>query len=116
MGKARGANTIDIKRDAQGRWLPGPQPPRSLPRSATRLAPLARAYTAESLATLVSVMRCDARGAARVAAAVAILDRAWGKPVTPLADASKLSDEELVQAAIAALEARGARGAGRGAT
>lgn len=45
----------------------------------------ARAYTLEALKTLARVMREGQSEQARVAAANAILDRAWGKPSVMLA-------------------------------
>ena len=42
---------------------------------------MARLHTAEALATLVTIMtNGDAPATARVSAANAVLDRAWGKP------------------------------------
>jgi hypothetical protein len=44
-------------------------------------AGLARTHTAQALATLVAIMtNADAPATARVSAANAVLDRAWGKP------------------------------------
>jgi len=44
-------------------------------------AAVARTHTAEALATLVAIMtNGDAPATARVSAANAVLDRAWGKP------------------------------------
>ncbi len=44
-------------------------------------AVVARAHTGDALATLVSIMtNSDAPATARVSAANAVLDRAWGKP------------------------------------
>lgn len=44
-------------------------------------AALARSHTADALATLVAIMtNGDAPATARVSAANAVLDRAWGKP------------------------------------
>ncbi len=44
------------------------------------LSECAREYSEEALLTLVSVARSGRTDAARVAAAVALLDRAYGKP------------------------------------
>ena len=41
---------------------------------------LARRHTAGALATLIEIARGGANESARVAAANALLDRAWGKP------------------------------------
>jgi uncharacterized protein YbjT (DUF2867 family) len=45
---------------------------------------LARQHTEAALETLVRIMQRGKSDAARLAAAVAILDRAWGKPVQAL--------------------------------
>lgn len=42
---------------------------------------LARQYTKEAIETLKQVMLSDERGAARVAAAQALLDRGYGRPM-----------------------------------
>jgi hypothetical protein len=68
-GRVRGSATIaaDAKSAAQ---LPGRGD-----------AAAARAHTGEALATLVAIMtNGDAPATARVSAANAVLDRAWGKP------------------------------------
>ena len=45
-----------------------------------RLSELAKSYTEEALQTLVDVARNGRTDAARVSAATALLDRAYGKP------------------------------------
>jgi hypothetical protein len=45
-----------------------------------RLSELAKAYTEEALQTLAEVARNGRTDAARVSAAIALLDRAYGKP------------------------------------
>jgi hypothetical protein len=62
---------------------------------------LARAHTNAALETLVQVAKNCKSESARVAAAVALLDRGWGRPTQPLAgDAEEppigieISDEE----------------------
>ena len=47
----------------------------------TLLTQLAREHTAEAIETLVKVMRTSRSERVRCAAAVALLDRGWGKPV-----------------------------------
>ena len=78
---------------------------------------LARAHTEEAVETLVGVMRDEeAPPAARAAAAIAILDRAWGRPAQMIVSAHlgprsarELSEDELLgiieQGKIAALPA-----------
>ena len=81
---------------------------------------LARAYSEAALKTLAEVMRADdATPAARVSAANAILERAYGRPTQPADDTtndqrdiSELSTVELVARVAAILDAaeRGDRG------
>ena len=55
--------------------------PRGRPKRDHDLAALARAHTADAIATLVEVMNDrDAPASARVSAASAVLDRGYGKP------------------------------------
>ena len=49
---------------------------------ATTLSDCAREYTEDALLTLVEVAKNGRTDAARVAAATALLDRAYGKPAT----------------------------------
>jgi len=71
--------------------MPRADPPKkpARPRAAVRAtishgrvdAAMARTHTGEALATLVAIMtNGDAPATARVSAANAVLDRAWGKP------------------------------------
>src|ERR1700746_1847510 len=46
---------------------------------------LARAHTSTALETLLEVAKSGKSESARVAAAVALLDRGWGRPTQPLA-------------------------------
>ena len=65
-----------------------------------RVEDLAKTHTLAAMETLVKVAtNDDAPAASRVAAAVAILDRGWGKPRQELAvtmDAHDMSDEALL--------------------
>ena len=64
--------------------------PGGRPKAAGRVRELAQSQTENAIATLVSVMEnAKAPPASRVAAATAILDRGWGKPVQPV-----VGDEE----------------------
>ena len=63
----------------------------------------ARAHSAEAFDTLLSVMRSErSPPAARVAAAMAILDRGWGKPQQAFAMTTsrrgEMSEEQIVEA------------------
>lgn len=53
---------------------------KSSPAQSKRLSELAKTYTNEALETLVEVARNGRTDAARVSAANALLDRAYGKP------------------------------------
>jgi hypothetical protein len=70
---------------------------------------LARSHTTDAIETLVAAMNCAPWGA-RIAAAIAILDRGWGKP-TQAVDANvsvldRMTDDEqrALLAALAALK------------
>ena len=53
---------------------------KSSPEQSQRLSQLAKTYTEEALETLVDVAKNGRTDAARVSAANALLDRAYGKP------------------------------------
>ncbi len=62
------------------------------------IADLAREHTADAIETLASIMRDgEQTGAARVSAANAILDRAWGRPKQELGVEVK-NDSALAEA------------------
>ena len=65
-------------RDGAGR--PAGVSNKSSPKQSQRLSELAKTYTEEALDTLVDVARNGRTDAARVSAANALLDRAYGKP------------------------------------
>lgn len=71
-----------LKRDAKGRILPGQSlNPGGLPKGLGEVKDLARRHTKEAVMTLVEIMGDKLQPApARVGAAVALLDRGWGKP------------------------------------
>jgi hypothetical protein len=82
---------------------------------------LAQAHTEEAIATLAAITKQEeASPAARVSAAIALLDRGWGKSTQPISpDADPLEDattDELraLLDTIRALRARDDAGAGRG--
>ena len=60
--------------------MPNSKQKRKLPQD---LKSLARAYTTLSVDTLSGVAQAGTSEAARVAAAIALLDRGWGKPMQP---------------------------------
>ena len=69
------------KGSARGRPFPSGQSgnPGGRPKDLVRVRELARQHTVEALDTLVRALK-DKNVRARIAAAEAILDRAWGKP------------------------------------
>ena len=82
---------------------------------------LAQAHTVDAIATLAAITtQKDASPAARVSAAIALLDRGWGKSTQPISpDADPLEDattDELraLLDTIRTLRARDDAGAGRG--
>ena len=65
----------------EGAGRPSGSTNKSSPEQSQRLSELAKTYTEEALETLVDVARNGRTDAARVSAANALLDRAYGKPV-----------------------------------
>ena len=72
-------------------------------KGSTEIRSLARAHTETALKALAGIMNQeDAPAAARVSAAVALLDRGYGKPMQQVengspGDFSHMTDEELVR-------------------
>ena len=64
----------------EGAGRPSGSTNKSSPEQSQRLSELAKTYTDEALQTLVDVARNGRTDAARVSAANALLDRAYGKP------------------------------------
>ena len=60
--------------------MPDGTPKKRLP---TDLKSLARAHTSISIDTLSGIAKSGTQEAARVSAAIALLDRGWGKPNQP---------------------------------
>ncbi len=83
--------------------------PGGRPRVLAEIRALARTYTEPALLALVEIMQHGQNESARVAAAQAVLDRGWGRPVQALehsgpeggallpADLTVLPDAQLVQ-------------------
>ena len=73
-------------RNEKGHWMKGTTGnPLGGQRGIGRVRELARTHTETAIATLVGIMLDEgAKTAARVAAATALLDRAWGKPTQPV--------------------------------
>ena len=64
----------------EGAGRPTASTNKSSPEQSQRLSELVKTYTEEALETLVDVARNGRTDAARVSAANALLDRAYGKP------------------------------------
>jgi hypothetical protein len=64
----------------EGAGRPSGSANKSSPEQSQRLSELAKAYTEEALQRLVDIARNGRTDAARVSAANALLDRAYGKP------------------------------------
>ena len=64
----------------EGAGRPSGSSNKSSPEQSQRLSELAKAYTEDALQTLIDVARNGRTDAARVSAANALLDRAYGKP------------------------------------
>jgi hypothetical protein len=85
-------------RGANGRFAPGggSANPGGRPKIVGDVRDLARAHTAEAIATLVEIMRDqNAPAAARGAAANVILDRGWGRPSASVAISDDRARAEL---------------------
>jgi hypothetical protein len=92
--------------------------PKGRPAAIIEVAKAAREHTAEALETLARIMRdAKATASARVSAAVAILERGWGKAPQTIdlrreIDMKELSDDELTLIAIGTVtESNGSAGA-----
>ena len=68
----------------EGAGRPAGSTNKSSPEQSQRLSEIAKTYTEEALETLVDVARNGRTDAARVSAATALLDRAYGKPTANL--------------------------------
>lgn len=84
--------------------------PGGRPKESRDVIELARSHTTDAIKTLVAAMNCAPWGA-RIAAAIAILDRGWGRPTQAVeANVSffdQMTDDEqkTMLAALAALKA-----------
>lgn len=86
--KAKDGRSAGGRKEARtgGRWKPGTSGnPGGRPTAQEGVRELARALTSDALRALREVALRGRSESARVAAAVALLDRAWGKPVTEAA-------------------------------
>jgi hypothetical protein len=71
----------EIVRTEKGQYPSGVSGnPTGRPKSDRTIQELARTHSADALAALLAIARSGESESARVAAAVALLDRGWGKP------------------------------------
>ncbi|MDI6824722.1 MAG: hypothetical protein QME87_10275 [Bacillota bacterium] len=100
-----------VMRDRHGRWLKGSTPnPGGRPKEIAEVRELARQHTEEAISVLVEIMLDpEAKHAARVAAANALLDRGWGRPQQALEVTQQDAGLRIVisEKVAAALEAGG---------
>ena len=83
VGPARSSSS---RRQAASLWKPGQSGnPKGRPKATDDLPSLAREHTKEAVERLVAIMRADDDGRA-LAAIQQLLDRGWGRPVTPIVD------------------------------
>lgn len=89
---------MSAKRDNKGRFRKGQVGnPKGRPKEVAQVRKLAREYTQEAIETLADLMRNDSRGATRLAAANALLDRGYGKPAQAVEmTVEKLDDTEVL--------------------
>lgn len=73
-----------IARNALGHWVSSGNP-KGRPPAPFDLPAICRSHTKEAVEKLVEIMRGDDHGRA-LAAVQQLLDRGWGKPVTPIVD------------------------------
>ena len=70
-----------------------------MPKTPTDIRSLARSHTATAVRTLASIMKeRRASAAARVSAAIALLDRGWGKPLQTMEVLSHKTHECMTDA------------------
>ena len=75
-----------MTRRTNGQWAPGQSGnPGGRPGGVAEVRELARTHTADAIACLVQEMTNGDTSHARIAAANAILDRAWGRPTQAIA-------------------------------
>lgn len=104
MGEHRDMSTQEVTKNT-GRWTSetAPRGFGSRPKIIREVRNLARAWTMEALSTIKFIMDDERQGGAvRLAAANAILDRAWGKPESSVnlayegtQDVEKLTTNEI---------------------
>lgn len=90
------SSTTGRQRHAASLWKPGQSGnPGGRPRTPHDLPALCREHTAEAVLKLVEIMRADDHGRA-LSAVQQLLDRGWGRPVTPIVDETEGSSLSLL--------------------
>src|SRR5678815_2636272 len=80
------AGPMVVRDRKNGMFLPGQSGnPKGRPRTPHDLPAMCREHTPEAVAKLVEIMRSDDHGKA-LNAIQQLLDRGWGRPVTPIVD------------------------------
>ena len=110
-------NTVEIippRRGACGRWLrgtPSPNPSGCIPRDGREVLELAREGSPAAMRRLIAIVNDEqAPYGAQIAAAMAVLDRAFGKPKQEVSVENQgRSLEEMLRAIHAAREAEKAQ-------
>jgi len=89
MGELVPASSVSSSRQrhaSSSLWQPGQSGnPKGRPKATEDLPALARQHTKEAVERLVAIMRADDDGRA-LAAIQQLLDRGWGRPITPIVD------------------------------
>jgi hypothetical protein len=77
---------LAVRDRKNGMFLPGHSGnPKGRPRTPYDLPAMCREYTPEAVLKLVEIMRADDHGRA-LSAVQQLLDRGWGRPITPIVD------------------------------
>ena len=80
------AGPMVVRDRKNGMFLPGQSGnPKGRPRTPYDLPAMCREHTPEAVAKLVEIMRADDHGRA-LSAVQQLLDRGWGRPITPIVD------------------------------
>ena len=80
------AGPMVVRDRKNGMFLPGQSGnPKGRPRTPYDLPAMCREHTPEAVAKLVEIMRADDHGRA-LNAVQQLLDRGWGRPITPIVD------------------------------